>query len=714
MMRRKARPWAAILAILIGLTGCGAPDAGSDQPSGADRDIGLPGRERVDSLLGRLAEYGYAGSVAFGDGQELRFAEAYGPADRERDLPFDTGTAVDIGSLTKPFTAALILALEEEGLVSVDDPLAGYFPDAPPDKAGITVHQLLTHTSGLLRSAVRLGVDADTDRDAFVDAVLSSELLYPPGERFEYSDTGYDLLAALVEVATGQPYAEALQRRVFAPAGMRRTGYLGSAAVSSGAVADSYSAPLGSPWYDDREGPSEATWYNRGSGGLISTAADLQRFVRALRSRDLLDPAAVDRMMEAHADVGSGLGYGYGWYVRGTGPQRTVFHGGDIAGYKAHLEIDLGTGRIVAALDNVLGWERVTDRYVMEAWDGGGPTLPPAPHPSAEPGRTLRGTYRTDAGDALVLWGEAGVVGAEARGQPLVDLLFGVSDDHLRRRTADAEAVMRALAAGDTAFLASRVRDRDRIAGLPRRLLAIWGQLLRARGAVKRVTVSGSYPGQDGTVISYVRVVRESGPDPMRLVWRGDRLVAVGGDEGLRAPTATLQPVDRGRAARFEPSTGRTTLVTVDGVRLEISLGDRTLVATRDEADPIAPPPRSLTRALASVFLRRGPEAGLDRLTRLSESRPEAYDFSEDALNRLGYHLLHADDPPSAVAVFRFNAESHPESWNAFDSLGEALLAAGDVAGARAAYTESLRLNPDNETARRVLGETHGNGPAGR
>jgi CubicO group peptidase (beta-lactamase class C family) len=699
-------------AIAIGLAACGAQDAGSGRADPADRD--LAGRERVDALLGRLADYDYAGSVAFGDEQDLWFAAAYGRSDRERGLPFEAGTAVDIGSLTKPFTAALILVLEGEGLVSVDDPLARHFPDVPPDKANIRVHQLLTHTSGLLRTALALGVDAGTDREAFVDAVLSSELLYPPGERFEYSDTGYDLLAALVEIVTGEPYADALERRVLRPAGLRRTGYSGSEAASSGPVADSYTAPLGSPWYDDREGPSEATWYNRGSGGLISTVADLQRFVRALRRGDVLDPGVVARMMDVQVEAGPDLGYGYGWYVRGTGPQHTVFHGGDIAGYKAHLEIDLGTGRTVAALDNVLGWERVTDRYVLEAWDGGGPTLPPPVRPSADPERTLAGTYRTEAGDALVLWEEAGVVGAEARGQPLVDLLFGVSDDHLQRRTADSEGVMRALAIGDTAFLNARMRDRDRIAGMPRRLVTLWGRLERDRGAVDHVTVPGSYPGQDGTVISFVRIVRESGPDPMRLVWRGDRLVGAGGDEGLRAPTTTLAAVDRDRAARFEPSTGRTTLVTVHGARVEVSLGDRTLVATRDETDPVPPPTRSLTRALARVFLTRGPDAGLERLARLRESAPEAYDFGEDALNRLGYDLLHAHDPPSAVAVFRVNAEDHPQSWNVFDSLGEALLAAGDVAEARAAYAESLRLNPDNETARRVLEETGARGPGGR
>lgn len=703
--RRGALALATVGMVAALASGCAT--SASSRPTPAETapyDTTAP--QRVDALLERLAGYGYGGAVAIGDSRGLLHAAGYGLRDRERELPFEAGTAIDIGSLTKVFTATLVLRLWDEGVLSVGDSLGSYLPDVPADKAGITIHQLLTHTSGLLRSAVRLGVETGTTRDAFVAAVLASDLLYPPGTRFEYSDTGYDLLAALVEAVTGEAYSDALADRVLDPAGLTATGYIGT--VDPAGVADSYASPLGSPWYDRREGPSKAAWYNRGSGGLVSTVADLQRLSRGLRGGELLDPTTVSRMMTAHVEVGDGLGYGYGWYVRGT-PPRSVFHGGDIAGYKAHLEVDLATGRTVAAFDNVLGWEKVTDQYIVAAWEGRGPALPPA-ITDEDGGRRLAGTYRATDGTTLVLWDEAGAIGAEARGQAAADLLFGVTDDHLRARTRDAEAVLRALADADTAFLADRVRDRDRIAGMPQRLLSIWGRLAQLRGPVERVDVSGSYPGQDGTVISFVDVFHESGPDPLRLVWRGDRLVAVGGSEGLRAPTAALTVVDGLQAARFEPSTGQTTTLRLSGDRLTLSAGGASLGFARDEADPIPAPTRSLTRALVPVFLRRGPDAGMAELAALREARPDAYDFDEAEFNRLGYRLLYANAAASAIAVFRHAADTHPESWNAFDSLGEAYLAAGDVAAAREAYAESLRLNPDNETARQMLTETGGGG----
>jgi CubicO group peptidase (beta-lactamase class C family) len=681
-----------------------SPDAGASM----DAEHAANGM-RVHALLSRLAEYGYAGSAAVGGQDGLWFAAAYGLRDRERGLPFEVTTAVDIGSLTKVFTATLIMRLAEEHLLDVNARITRYLPDVPPDKAGITVHHLLTHTSGLLRSAVALGIDEHTERDAFVAAVLESDLLYSPGDRFEYSDTGYDLLAALAEIVTGQPYDEALTVRVLRPAGLHHTRYIGSSDASPGTVSDSYSAPLGSPWLDDREGPSVVSWYNRGSGGLVSTTRDLQALARALDSGRLLRPATVARMRLPSSTVSADVGYGYGWFVKDDGDGRVVFHGGDIAGYKAHLEIDLESGRIVSVLDNVLGWERVTDRYVVDAWDGAGPGLPPRVHPSPGSAHALAGTYRTDDGGVLVLWDESGLLGAEGRGQAVVDLLFGITDRRLWDRTAAAESVMTAVAAGDAAYLSSTMRDRDRITGMPQRLLRIWTQLAAGRGPARETHVTGSYPAQDGTMISFVTVRRDAGADPLRLIWRGDRLVSVGGGEGLRVPTAALTSVDSLTAARFEPSTGMTTLIRLTGAgTLTLSVGDRSVLARRDAATPISPPAPSLARAVTPVFLREGPQAGLEAIRRLQEDRPDAFHVSERALNQLGYRLLHARGYRSAIAVFRLNVEEHPASWNAHDSLGEAYLAAGEIAAARQSYAESLRLNPENETARRVLAETEG------
>lgn len=656
--------------------------------------------DRVDRLLERLAGYGYAGAFAVAEDGEVVHAAGYGRADVERGTPVESDTRFDIGSLTKPFVATVVLRLAEQGRLSVEDTIGALLNSVPPDKAGITLHQLLTHTSGLVRSAAMLDVDAETPRDRFITAVMESDLLYPPGERFEYSDTGYDLLAALAEISTGQPFDALLRRLILEPAGLDRTGY--ATAEGLGAVAPAYTGALGTPWIDSRSGPSHPTWFNRGSGALISTVADLVRFEASLRAGKILEPESVDRMTTGHVPAGTDRAYGYGWFVLETRRGRVVYHGGDIAGYKAYLARYVDDSLVFAGLSNVYGWERTTDRDAVAAWFGEGPEPPPAAAPG-EVGK-VEGTYRTSDGEPLVIWIEAGQVMVEVARQAAVDQVFGVSGEDPALRTADARRVVKALEAGDLEFLESRLRDRNRIAGLANRLIGYWALLAERGGAVRDFQVLGSYPAQDGTIVSLVEIERDSGTERFRLIWRGDRLVTAGGGEGLRRPTAAFEQTGPGEAARFIVADGTTTRLTFERDAVRVITEGRESLAWRDRETPIDPPALSTVRALLPVFARDGAAAGLARYHELREANPGRYDFGEEALNDLGYRLLNAGLLEEAIGVFRRNVAEYPDSWNVHDSLGEAYLAAGRTAAARASYARSLELNPDNETAREVLG----------
>lgn len=207
---------------------------------------------------------------------------------------------LDIGSLTKQFTAAAVLALEEDGLLSVDDRLGDHLNGLPPDKADLTLHQALTHTTGLPDS---LGPDTEPiGRDAYVERVASTPLEREPGE-YGYSNVGYSLLAAVVETVTGLTYEEYLRTALFEPAGLHDTGYDG----------DPY-------------------WNLRGNGGLLSTAHDMHRWIRALADGEV---AGRDRMLAPHVDEGGGTHYGYGWVLATTGfdTPLVTHNGGDGVSY---------------------------------------------------------------------------------------------------------------------------------------------------------------------------------------------------------------------------------------------------------------------------------------------------------------------------------------------------------------------------------------------
>jgi hypothetical protein len=163
------------------------------------------------TYLRRIEKLGFSGVVAVDARDGRLLAEGLGLADREAGARWRPTTVSTIGSITKQFTAALVLRLEEEGLLSVQDPIGRHLDGVPPDKQGVTLHHLLTHTSGIEDLE---GAD-DWDpigREEFVRRALAAPLSARPGERYSYSNAGYSLLGAIVERRTGRSYEQA---RVF-------------------------------------------------------------------------------------------------------------------------------------------------------------------------------------------------------------------------------------------------------------------------------------------------------------------------------------------------------------------------------------------------------------------------------------------------------------------------------------------------------------------
>lgn len=248
-------------------------------------------------------ERGAAGVAVVAHAGETTLHRAFGLADREAGTPVRPEMGFDIGSITKLHTAAAVLELAAAGNLRLDDELSRFFPAAPPDKAHITLDQVLRHTSGLADLVGPGGsvvTDYDVDafdyalvsRDEFVHRTLASPLRSRPGERNEYSNAGYGLLGAVIEVVSGTPYESFVRGHVLLPAGLERTGYLepqwDRADLAVGyRDGERWGTPLDHPWLDD--GPS---WNLRAAGGFISTAADLAQWMTALERGAALTDAA--------------------------------------------------------------------------------------------------------------------------------------------------------------------------------------------------------------------------------------------------------------------------------------------------------------------------------------------------------------------------------------------------------------------------------------
>lgn len=300
--------------------------------------------DHLESYFGRAREAGFAGavSVARADGEVL-FEAAAGEANQASGEPFTTGTAVDIGSNAKAFTAAAILLLAQESRLALEGTLAELLPGVPEDKAAITVHQLLTHTSGLPDELA--GAPAYLSRDELQRAVLALPLLAAPGASYSYSDLGFALLAVLVERVAEIPYREFLRQRILAPAGLEATGPLDSSPWSFNggpiSVARGYngSEEIGSPQQMEQK-----RWTPLGAGLILSTVGDGMRWMKSLLSHRVLDPSWTESMFTRQVEVRDGVWYGYGWVLRQDERRgRVISHSGASAShnwYSQYLEDD--------------------------------------------------------------------------------------------------------------------------------------------------------------------------------------------------------------------------------------------------------------------------------------------------------------------------------------------------------------------------------------
>jgi CubicO group peptidase (beta-lactamase class C family) len=315
--------------------------------------------EQIRTYLSRLEGFGFSGATLIAKDGEIILQSANGLSDKRRQTPVRTDTIFDIGSVTKQFTAAAILMLETDGKLRVTDPIAKYLKTVPEDKAGITIHHLLTHTSGL---AMGFGEDYEKlSREDIVSRAMTSKLQSPPGERHAYSNAGFSLLAAIVETVSGQSYETFLRERLFRPAGMTSTGYSFSGEAVS-RLARGYQD--GADWGIGAEKAAATRgdfWNLIGNGGVHSTIGDLYKWMTALEQGKVLTKEARQKFFQPHVLVyanyrnsNSPLYYAYGWYVWKLPAGKTlIFHLGGNGVFNAAVRYHVDDRAVVVYASNV-------------------------------------------------------------------------------------------------------------------------------------------------------------------------------------------------------------------------------------------------------------------------------------------------------------------------------------------------------------------------
>ena len=373
LLRREDMNRALLLVALAALAGCSSnrpaapaasqPAAPNEQQSDAEApeaEAKNPLAEKADELFSGAAKEGtFAGSVVIVDGGKTILVKGYGDADRKNKKPNETATIFRIGSLTKQFTATAILALADDGKLSVTDPVSKFFPEYPKenlvkDGVEVTLHHLLSHTSGLPdgRKTEYFGANVwkkPIDVDALIGEAKLLPLVRKPGAKFEYLNYGYLLLGVVVERVSGQGYESFVRSRFFEPLGMKDTGTILPADKKEREATGYYKAKSGSfqtiksdPTFRDRD-----LSFAFGSGQIYATAGDLALWERALEDGKV---KGQDLLFKANLD-----GYGYGWAIENAGGVEHFWHNGAISplGFSSFFVRVPSKQRMIAYLSNL-------------------------------------------------------------------------------------------------------------------------------------------------------------------------------------------------------------------------------------------------------------------------------------------------------------------------------------------------------------------------
>ncbi|HVF29774.1 MAG TPA: serine hydrolase domain-containing protein [Pyrinomonadaceae bacterium] len=278
-------------------------------------------------------------SVAVSRRGRVVFTKGFGWANIESSIAAGVDTRYQIGSTTKPFTAVAILMLVEDRRVGLDDPVSKYLPNLPTVYGGITIRQLLTHTSGINRD-LRTGNTDDFTIDDFWKRLATAPVSFEPGKRWEYSNTGYIVLGLVIEAVTKRSFGDFVTDRIFRPLRMKDTSYLEP--FSKGR-----NRAVGYDWIENSFRPSPYFSGGYAAGGLVSTVADLAKWDAALNTEKLLKRGSLQQMWKP-AKLADGkqvsfdfrgrpTSYGLGWFLTERGGRPVAFHGGTVSGFSSQI-----------------------------------------------------------------------------------------------------------------------------------------------------------------------------------------------------------------------------------------------------------------------------------------------------------------------------------------------------------------------------------------
>lgn len=290
---------------------------------------------KIDSLLKTKYPKDAPGAcfLVAKDGQVI-YKKAFGMANLELSVPMNTNNVFEIGSMTKQFTAIAILMLMEQGKLKLNDHLDKYIPDFPNGNK-ITIHHLLTHTSGIKDFTSIKGLNAIAKNNIIpkdlIDLFKNEPADFPPGEKYKYCNSGYIILGYVIELVSGQSYPDFIEQHIFKRLSMNHSYYASHRNIIVNR-ASGYSKRGDN--YENSRYISFSLPY--ASGSLMSTVDDMLIWQQAIKNNLLINPETTEKVFTNYTlNNGDKIDYGYGWHVEDVGGISIIEHGGSIFGFKS-------------------------------------------------------------------------------------------------------------------------------------------------------------------------------------------------------------------------------------------------------------------------------------------------------------------------------------------------------------------------------------------
>lgn len=322
--------------------------------------------EKVDELLSMLSDQGqFSGAVLIAENGKITLKKGYGPANRQTNQPIDENTIFELASVSKQFTAIGIVILKERGKLSYEDKVTKYFPELEEFKS-VTIRNLLNHTSGIpdyvnsnaFSSIDKSKINGNKEIIEFL-AKNRLKLLFEPNTKYEYSNTGYVLLASIIEKISGQSFAKFLEKSIFKPLKMNRT-FVYNRRLKPRKI-DNYAWGYG--FSKEKEKfilPDDEVKYVIFLDGIVgdknisSTVMDLFKWDQALRHGKLITKEGLNEVYTPPVlPEKPSAAYGFGWYVeKNKDYGEIVQHSGSLPGYKTYFERHLTNNKTIILLQN--------------------------------------------------------------------------------------------------------------------------------------------------------------------------------------------------------------------------------------------------------------------------------------------------------------------------------------------------------------------------